>query len=42
MEEVLKEILKRIEVDSKTESPYSKNPLVDIMDDDDEDDDDIE
>ena len=39
MEEVLKEILKRIEADSKTESPYSKNPLADIMDDDDDDDD---
>lgn len=37
MEEVLKEILKRIETDSKTESPYSKNPLDDIMDDDDDD-----
>lgn len=38
MEEVLKEILKRIEADSNTESPYSKNPLADIMDDDDDDD----
>lgn len=37
MEEVLKEIFKRIDADSKTESPYSKNPLDDIMDDDDED-----
>ena len=39
MEEVLKEILKRIDTDSKAESPYSKNPLDDIMNDDDDDDD---
>lgn len=35
----MEEILKGIEADSKIESPYSKNPLVDIMAEDDDDDD---
>lgn len=33
---VMEEILKKIEDDAKMESPYSKNPLKDIMDEDDE------
>lgn len=33
---VMEEILQKIEEDAKMESPYSKNPLYDIMDEDDE------
>ena len=39
---VMEEILKKIEDDAKMESPYSKNPLDDIMDEDDDENDDYD